>query len=804
MTIITEKLVSSVTDVLAMLDEQNAGALFGDDFTHVSKSIKKTAWKSKKLHQSSDRKPAISVYGPSQAGKSFLASVLVRPSNKPLEISFPGTVGKKEYISEINPSGDRECTGLVTRFTLNSGHKNSEFPVLLKLLSEIDLVCILINSYFHDGDQRHEVHKTAAEIASHISKYTSPNSETCTNLSDADFWELEEYLQENFSTFEYAKTLTPFVETIAKNALTTLDINLRANLYAPFWGFHEEFTKLFLLMMEVLHEFKFSTEIHAGINTLVPKSASIIDVLALNNIFSGSDDTIEVQTPAGAIIKVGRGLLSAVTAELVLDVSDVPHDFMKHTDVLDFPGTRNRQPENLNEHFAGFVENDNDIHHYLLRGKVAYLFEKYVNSQDINAMLLCVKHSNMESVGLPPLIDKWVKNSIGATADTRGQQPNSLFFVMTFFDQHLLDTAANRHEPDRFSRRIGASLLEIFGRLPDSWPKNWDGNSNHPAPFRNCYFLRNPGVDQQYFKREENGEEVFDVDNNGKVRISELKKMYLETTEIQKHFIDPETSWSEVMRENDGGTSYILENLAKICKPDIKTVQLDNLAATLFQELKSTLSQYFVPTEFGERQRLNQRKIDLLTKEVNEMTEAQIFAEFLEEFYISSDYFQAKPESRKTTQTSDAMKNVCDVWFDKAITTSKNISQRYPISKASVEFFLSEMKLSIVTEHVSDAVLKNTRFLDFGGADSYKKALAFEISAFIINDFVSLNGKVAADDTAILNLSNIRENMQEKFASNWLMNFSQKVEANITNADGLISDQVLNEKLGELIRGLNP
>ena len=67
MTKITEKLVSSVTDVLAMLDEQNASALFGDDFTHVSKSIKKTAWKSKKLHQSSDRKPAISVYGPSQA-----------------------------------------------------------------------------------------------------------------------------------------------------------------------------------------------------------------------------------------------------------------------------------------------------------------------------------------------------------------------------------------------------------------------------------------------------------------------------------------------------------------------------------------------------------------------------------------------------------------------------------------------------------------------------------------------------------------------------------------------------------------
>ena len=47
MTELTEKLVSSVTDVLAVLDDQNAGALFGDDLGHVSKSIKKTAWKSK-------------------------------------------------------------------------------------------------------------------------------------------------------------------------------------------------------------------------------------------------------------------------------------------------------------------------------------------------------------------------------------------------------------------------------------------------------------------------------------------------------------------------------------------------------------------------------------------------------------------------------------------------------------------------------------------------------------------------------------------------------------------------------------
>ena len=471
MTKLTEQLVSSVDDILTVIEDQNAKAVFGDDLVHVAKVVKQAAWKGKKLHRSSSNKPAISVYGPSQAGKSFLASVLVRPSDKPLEVVFPGSDGSKEYISEINPSGDRECTGLVTRFTLNSGHKNKDFPVLLRLLTEIDLICILMNSYFCDGDQRHETHRNAEEIGSYIEKNSTSPVVLCDTLNESDFWELEEYLQENFSNFEYAKTLQPFVANIATQALKTSDIKLRATLYAPFWGFHKQFTDLFLSMLEVLNAVDFSTDLHAGIGTLVPKSNSIIDVLTLKNIFSDVDDSIEVQTPSGNILNVGRALLSAVTAELILDVSEVPHKFMEHTDVLDFPGTRNRQPENLSEHFAGFEEKGNDIDSYLLRGKVAYLFEKYVNAQDINAMLLCVKHSNMESIGLPPLIDRWVKNSIGATPEARRESSCNLFFVMTFFDQHLLDTAANKQETDRFSRRMGASLLEIFGRLPDSWPK---------------------------------------------------------------------------------------------------------------------------------------------------------------------------------------------------------------------------------------------------------------------------------------------------------------------------------------------
>ena len=263
-------------------------------------------------------------------------------------------------------------------------------------------------------------------------------------------------------------------------------------------GFHREFTDLFKKLVGALKDLSFSSEVYAKINALIPKSTSIIDVSTLRGIYSDDDDQITVSDPNGQTTEISRGLLSAITAELVLDIKEMPHAFFHHTDVLDFPGTRNRMAVNLTEVFEGFTKQESNIYQFLLRGKVAYLFDKYVNSQDINSMLLCIKDSNMEAVGLPAMVDKWVGNTIGSDAIKRREQDNNLFFVMTYFDKHLVDTAANRHEVDRFSRRLKSSLLEMFGNHQNTWVLNWDGEEGSPNPFNNCYLLRNPGVDQSF------------------------------------------------------------------------------------------------------------------------------------------------------------------------------------------------------------------------------------------------------------------------------------------------------------------
>ena len=97
------------------------------------------------------RPPCVGVFGPSQAGKSYLVSVLARPKGThSLEADFGGV--RKDFITEINPPGDRESTGLVTRFTVRRDAVDPSYPVSLRLLSETDLVKVLGNTFFSDFD----------------------------------------------------------------------------------------------------------------------------------------------------------------------------------------------------------------------------------------------------------------------------------------------------------------------------------------------------------------------------------------------------------------------------------------------------------------------------------------------------------------------------------------------------------------------------------------------------------------------------------------------------------------------------
>lgn len=95
------------------------------------------------------QRPTIGLFGASQAGKSYLVSSLAAGPNGKLTTVWDDA--PIDFIRHVNPSGgNSEATGFATRFTHAEGKCPASFPVELKVLTEMELAMILINSFFAD------------------------------------------------------------------------------------------------------------------------------------------------------------------------------------------------------------------------------------------------------------------------------------------------------------------------------------------------------------------------------------------------------------------------------------------------------------------------------------------------------------------------------------------------------------------------------------------------------------------------------------------------------------------------------
>src|SRR5689334_2602364 len=114
--------------------------------------LQKVRNQSRKLARAARRRMCVGVFGPSQAGKSYLVSILASRDGRPLQAKFADQ--SYDFLREINPPGNRESTGLVTRFGLGLSDVSPEFPVRVRLLTQTDIVKILGNSFLLDFDHQ--------------------------------------------------------------------------------------------------------------------------------------------------------------------------------------------------------------------------------------------------------------------------------------------------------------------------------------------------------------------------------------------------------------------------------------------------------------------------------------------------------------------------------------------------------------------------------------------------------------------------------------------------------------------------
>jgi hypothetical protein len=600
-------------------DQANA-KLIGERGELVQRDLRRSRLQARRLVEAAAEPMAVAVFGPSQVGKSHLISVLARKGST-LQVDFRGRM--LNYIKEINPDSGKEATGLVSRFTVRDVPSLPEFPVSIRLLSPADLVKILANTYIYEGNPaRYESWPSVEDLRAHIDKFRAQakNAEGTSGISQDDVWDIGEYLDQNLMESQLTKNMTNLWSEAAPIA-GRLSVAQAAQFWSILWGKHQALTSLFEKLATALSSLQFATHAYcplAAIDATNREQLSILDAESLRHLGDNNALRIAIARPDGKQVELERSVVAALTAEIQFKLTEKPWNFFDHTDLLDFPGYRGRgnlgtgnedteapQGAGLAHHLSHNLAKT--IEEMLLRGKVEYLFQRYMAEQAISAMLLCIKPSNMDVKKLPEVIAQWVANTHGARPQDRIGKPTLLFFVFTMFDVHFgsKESDSSLGLDRRFDGRIKASLIEPFGRSPESWVQKWVGD----APFTNSFLMRNPSV------REASGSIfAFDGDREKAILperqnfIRELRSAFASVELVRQHFADPERAFDELMGLNDGGATYIAKHLATVCKPDVKPRQVEDRLEKLRQRVISTLGSFYVSTDAAKRVAASEQK----------------------------------------------------------------------------------------------------------------------------------------------------------------------------------------------------
>ncbi len=568
--------------------------------TKLAKDLRASIYQAKKIEQSALRKMCVGVYGASQAGKSYLVSVLARKGTNRL-LAMMGNQ-EIDFIAKINPEGGKESTGLVTRFTTDVLKTPAGYPIKAGLLSETDLIKLLANSYVNDvdtkDDEQQDTHEDAINQAlKELEAYPRAKN----HLAIEDVYELEDYCNSRFKNnirFQALKKVDFWSR--AADLIPNLGDPGRQKLVELLWEGLASYSGIYATLIEQLNKLGHAKTIYCSPEALFEVSGtnwdrsndSIINVSTLEKFGIDEVPPVNVVNDQGSQASIYRSHLTALIAEMVVQMKDEPHPFFAHTDLLDFPGARSRklQPKEPKILDTQEVKVEN-----FLRGKVAYLFDRYSIEFELSSMLLCVGPSNLEVVGLDKLIEDWVINTHGLSPEKREEVMTSLFLILTKFDMEFSQGAGRSSDGNRWTTRLEASLLKPFGG--HSHRSNWVGKWHTGNSFNNTFWLRNPNADQAGLiesEGEPGSSPEIGISPAKKDFVSTLRTAFLANPVVNKHFSDPAQAWDAGMSLNDGGISRLIEQLALICRPEVKVNQILKRLQAIIEDRKTDLSKYFI------------------------------------------------------------------------------------------------------------------------------------------------------------------------------------------------------------------
>ncbi len=552
----------------------------------------------RRIRESAQRPVALGVFGASQCGKSYLTSELVRGGEPALAVMLNGlnqNPSGRDYLEEINPAGGRESTALVTRFTTRPYRTVQGCSAFIRLLTLADLIKIFLNGYLFECQS--DFVPTADELQKlrYSFRGSSGRSGATPLLSEADVWDLQDYARRHFHN-QFLRMLEDInYWGILADEIRFLPADQQISYLEWLWGKFSKITELFRFLIRELG--KLGGEV-VGIydEALLPRTSSIIDVQRLSQLMKVGNRKVALALGSGGQVSMDSSTLCALTAELILQAPTAGEDsLLRRFDVLDFPGARARaqvfDQNRLTADHEALVE-------VYLRGKVAYLFDRYSDDRDVTALLLCQEGGPQEAKSLPYMVNKWVEWSQGKEPVQRKGREPLLFHVFTKFDMDLVRKRGE--DPSvRWDSRLKTNFADFMGRA-GSWVTEWDDEH----AFQNCYWVRNPGVQQTVFGRDKEGHEF--VRDEG--QLSEIMAQYLGNENVRRHFKDPKEAWQKAATPGQSGIQYLIEKLKAGIEAGAKVRQLQTNLKQIFVEIKTHLQPYFIGDDISQARKMAEER----------------------------------------------------------------------------------------------------------------------------------------------------------------------------------------------------
>jgi hypothetical protein len=643
----SERAVGLSTRSVEWLGRGPNRARAGQSFDPIMRQLRRNTRLATRLRAAAANPPSIAVYGASQAGKSYLIAHLAASptvdaaSGRPQQsaLVLPHCNGGAIPFLEFNPGGGGESTGLVTRFTKRQILADANFPVLIKLLTVLDLVKILTGCFAVDLNQVDEKQPDAEKLKQVLDDVQRLPRSGRTAFNADDIFEIKEVCRSRYENLSNFKALLDFgYFDTAASLLEGLDIDGLTRLLEPLWNSVPRFSKLFALLVRGLSTIDFATTVNCQMDALLPRTndkgvaLTVLDVATLKRLFSGGSEPVTLRH-SGGTAQLDRPIVAALAAELVLNLAGETRPFLESVDLLDFPGARSR-----GDITRGKLEEPAGTEDVFLRGKVAHLFDRYREEYDLTSMILCVGPSVQEVVPLRTLVAQWIDETHGRTPEARARATTALFLVLTKFDMQFERKAGeDTTSGDRWKKRLDAAITEFLGKS-GTWTTTWAKAGNTTTAFNNVFWYRNPFVEQPNifeYQTTSTGMRELGVLPRLTEEVAAMRESYLATDLVRQHIAKPADAWNAVMTLNDGGITYLADHLTKLGRSQVKRQQIFREVERIAGEIDRNLRPLYFHAEPAAQRAARRRDAETVARQLAVAGERKLFGRIIARLMVT-------------------------------------------------------------------------------------------------------------------------------------------------------------------------